>query len=114
VNNTPPGFLDSCLSLPGVVACGIRQPDRSVTCRRNGGTLSAAQVEQLINALAVAVDMLGHHHLESNTLTWTFDHARIHLARRFDGAMLALFTEYYPGQPAIDPVGLLHEFHQFI
>lgn len=92
-------FLDERLPLPGIVACAIRQPDRSIISRRDGDAMTTAQVEQAFSRMTVAAEGLKRHRFEINTLCWTFEHARVHLARRRDGAQLAVFAENIPGQP---------------
>lgn len=99
-------FLDERLPLPGIVACAIRLPDRSIVSRRDGDALTTAQVEQCLSRLAVAAEGLKRHRLDVKTLCWTFDYARIHLTRRPDGAQLAVFSENIPGEPPNE--GALH------
>jgi hypothetical protein len=99
-------FLDERLPLPGIVACAIRQPDRSIISRRDGDALTTTQVEQALSRLTLAAEGLKRHRFEVRTICWTFDQARIHLARRFDGAQLAVFSENIPGQPPNE--GALH------
>ena len=105
-------FLDERLPLPGIVACAIRLPDRSIVSRRDGDALTTAQVEQCLSRLAVAAEGLKRHRFEVKTLCWTFDYARIHLTRRADGASLAVFSENIPGEPANEGAQhLIHAFH---
>jgi hypothetical protein len=92
-------FLDERLPLPGIVACAIRLPDRSIVSRRDGDAMTTAQVEQCLSRLAVAAEGLKRHRFEVKTLCWTFDQARIHLTRRPDGAQLAVFSANIPGEP---------------
>lgn len=99
-------FLDERLPLPGIVACAIRLPDRSIITRRDGDAMTTAQVEQCLSRLAVAAEGLKRHRFEVKTLCWTFDQARIHLTRRPDGAQLAVFSANIHGEPPND--GALH------
>ena len=91
-------FLDERLPLPGIVACAIRLPDRSVISRRDGDALTTAQVEQAFSRLTVAVEGLKRHRFVPRTLCWTFEQARIHLTQRPDGSQLAVFSERQPDQ----------------
>jgi hypothetical protein len=47
--------------------------------------------------LALAADSLGYHGIQPTRLCWVFEHSRIHLALRRDGACLAFFVENRPG-----------------
>ena len=104
-------FLNERLPLPGIVACAVRQADRSIVSRRDGDALTTAQVEQMLSRLAAAAEGLKGHCFEGRSMCWTFDQARIHLSRRPDGAALAVFCENIPGQPP-DP-GALHLIQAF-
>lgn len=86
-------FLDAHLPQPGVVAAAIRLPDRRVLSRRDGDALTTAQVEQALAHFALAAEGLRRQRLESRRLCWSFERARVQLARRGDGAVLVLFTE---------------------
>ncbi len=105
-------FLDERLPLPGIVACAIRLPDRSVLTRRDGDAMTTAQVEQCLSRLSVAAEGLKRHRFEVKTLCWTFDQARIHLARRHDGAQLAVFSASLPGEPSNE--GAKHLIAEFL
>jgi hypothetical protein len=106
-------FLDQQLPQPGVVACAIRLPDRSILCRLGGDAISKAQVEQVLTRMALAADGLKRHRFATQSLCWTFDRARIHLTHRPDGAMLAVFCENVPGQSVDFGVQRLQmPFHQ--
>ena len=70
-----------------------------------------AQVEQALSRLALAADSLGYHGIQPIRLCWVFEHTRIHLALRRDGACLAFFVENRPGATAKleAPAGGVHE-----
>jgi hypothetical protein len=108
-------FLDERLPLPGIVACAIRRPDRSIVSRRDGDALTTAQVEQCLSRLTVAAEGLKRHRFEVKTLCWTFDQARIHLTRRADGAQLAVFSENFPDEPPNEGAQhLITAFHELM
>ena len=90
-------FLDRNLPLPGLAACSVRLAERSYESRCYGEWFAAAQVEQTLNRLALAADSLGPPGTQPTRLCWVFEHARVHLALRGDGACLALFVENRPG-----------------
>ena len=111
MNQPTEDFLNASLPLPGIIACAIRLPDRSLVTRRDGEALTIAHVEQTVARLALATENFKRHHLETHTLCWTFDQARIHLTRRPDNALLFVFSENRPGQPPNeDAMRLLQSF----
>ncbi len=75
-----------------------------------GDWFSAAQVEQAVGRLAIAADSLGYHGIQPARLCWVFEHSRVHLALRPDGACLALFVENRPGAGGGKLESLLEEF----
>lgn len=103
-------FLDRNLPLPGVAACSARLADRSFVSRCYGDWFTAAQIEQALNRLALAADSLGYHGIQPSRLGWFFEHSRIHLALRRDGACLAFFVENRPGVTNPKLEGLREEF----
>ena len=103
-------FLDRNLPLPGVAACSARLADRTFISRCYSDWFTAAQVEQALSRLALAADSLGYHGIQPTRLCWVFEHSRIHLALRGDGACLAFFVENRPGVTDPKLEGLLEEF----
>jgi hypothetical protein len=103
-------FLDHNLPLPGVAACSARLADRTFVSRCYGDWFTAAQVEQALSRLALAADSLGYHGIQPNRLCWVFEHSRIHLALRRDGACLAFFVENRPGVTTPKLEAVLEEF----
>jgi hypothetical protein len=103
-------FLDRELPLPGLAACSVRLADRTFVTRCYGDWFTSAQVEQVLNRLALAADSLGYHGIQPTRLGWVFEHSRIHIALRRDGACLGLFVENRPGVTTPKLEGLLEEF----
>jgi hypothetical protein len=108
------GFLDRSLPLPGVAACCVRLADRTFVSRCYGDWFTSGQVEQALGRIALAADDLGYHGIQPVRLCWVFEHSRIHLALRRDGACLALFVENRPGNtdPTLD--ALVEEFAELV
>ena len=102
-------LLDRNLPLPGLGACSVRLADRTYMTHCYGDWFAPAQVEQALSRLALAADSLGYHGIQPIRLCWVFQHARIHLALRQDGACLAFFVENRPGTNA-KLASLLEEF----
>jgi len=103
-------FLSHRLSLPGVAAWGARLADRTVLSHCFSDWFSTEQVEQTLARLALSADGLNYHGIQPVRLCWVFDHARIHLALRRDGACLALFVENRPGATNAKLEDILAEF----
>ena len=97
MKDTLQDFLDRNLPLPGVAACSTRLADRSFVSRCYSDWFTTAQVEQALSRLALAADSLGYHGIQPARLCWVFEHSRIYLALRRDGACLAFFVENRPG-----------------
>jgi len=103
-------LLDHHLPLPGIAACSARLVDRSFVSHCYGDWFTAAQAEQALSRLALAADSLGYHGIQPDRLCWVFEHSRIHLALRPDGACLAFFVENRPGIAAAKLEAVLEEF----
>jgi hypothetical protein len=103
-------FLDRNLPVPGLAACSVRLADRTFVSRCYSDWFTSAQVEQALSRLALAADSLGYHGIQPLRLGWVFEHSRIHLALRPDGACLAFFMENRPGVTNPKLEGLLEEF----
>ena len=103
-------FLDRNLPLPGVAACSARLVDRTVMSHCYSDWFTPAQVEQALSRLALAADSLSYHGIQPNRLCWVFEHSRIHLALRPDGACLAFFVENRPGVTNARLEAVLAEF----
>ena len=103
-------FLDRNLPLPGLAASSVRLADRTFVTRCYSDWFTVAQVEQVLGRLALAADSLGYHGIQPTRLGWVFEHSRIYLALRGDGACIAFFLENRPGVITPKLEGLLEEF----
>jgi hypothetical protein len=103
-------FLDRNLPLPGVAACCARLVDRTFVSHCYTDWFTTAQVEQALSRLALAADSLGYHGIQPARLCWVFEHSRIHLTLRGDGACLAFFVENRPGVANDKLQAVLEEF----
>jgi hypothetical protein len=110
MNEALQAFLDRNLPLPGVAACSVRLADRTFVSRCHSDWFTTAQVEQAVGRLAMAADSLGYHGIQPARLCWVFEHSRIHLALRRDGACLAFFAENRPGVTNAKLESVLEEF----
>jgi hypothetical protein len=103
-------FLDRNLPLPGVAACSARLVDRTFVNHCYSDWFTPTQVEQALSRLALAADSLGYHGIQPTRLCWIFEHSRIHLALRRDGACLAFIVENRPGVTNDKLLAMLEEF----
>ncbi len=103
-------FCETRLPFPGLAAWAARHPDRTMTNQCFANWLTPARVEQSLTRLALAAESLHHQRLDPVRLCWVFEHIRLHLAIRPDGACLALFVENRPGLPPATPEGVLDDF----
>lgn len=98
------------LPQPGLAAWGARLPDHAVASHCYSDWFAPQQIEQALTRLALAAGSLRQHKFEPLRLCWVFEHARIHLALRRDGACLAFFVENRPGLSTTALERLLEEF----
>ena len=96
--------------MPGVAAWCARLTDRTLASQCYTDWFRPAQVEQALSRVALAAESLAQHQIQPLKLCWTFEHARIYLACRPDGACLAMFVENRPDAPAAAVENVLHEF----
>jgi hypothetical protein len=103
-------LLDAQLPLPGVAAYAVRMPDFAVGQESFGDWFSADQIAQFLGRMIQTVENLRRHQIEPVRLCWVFEHARVHLAARPDGACLALFVEHRPDVPIAEISQILNGF----
>ena len=105
-------FLGERLPFPGLAAWSARLADRTVASHCYSDWFAGKQAEQTLGRLVLAADSLGKHRILPVRLCWVFEHARIFLGLRHDGACLALFVENRPDLPRAAAEGVLDEFTQ--
>ena len=103
-------LLGQRLPLPGVAAWAARLPDMSLVHHAYSDWFNGPQLEQIAGRLALAAEGLSAHGLQPVRLSWVFEHARIHLALRRDGACLAFFLENRQGPPSAKIEAVFDEF----
>jgi hypothetical protein len=100
-------FLAQRLPLPGIAAWALRLADRTVASQCFENWFTRPQVEEVLTRITLAADNIEGH---PYGLSWTFERARILLARRGDGACLALFVENRSNLDTAPLQELLNEF----
>ncbi len=103
-------LLDAQLPLPGVAAYAVRLPDLAVGQESFGDWFTPDQVAHFLARMIQAVENLRRHQLDPVRLCWVFEHARVHLALRPDGACLALFVENRPDVQVEEITQLIKHF----
>ncbi|HVM51405.1 MAG TPA: hypothetical protein VMU04_25465 [Candidatus Acidoferrum sp.] len=90
-------FLSQRLPLPGVAAWALRLANSRILSHCYTDWVSPDQVGQALSRLVLSADGFSYHGIRPTRVCWVFEHARLHLALRSDGACLALFVENRPG-----------------
>jgi len=112
MNGSLEEFLAGRLPFPGLAAWSARLSDHTTTSHCYSDWFAAQQAEQTLGRLALAADSLGNHRIQPVRLSWVFEHARIYLGLRRDGACLALFVENRPDLSPTAAENVLDEFAQ--
>jgi hypothetical protein len=94
----------------GLAAWGARLPDRTLASHCYTDWFAGPQVERVVGRLALAAESLTHHDIRPRRMSWVFEHARVCLALREDGACLALFVENRPDLPSSELERVLDAF----
>lgn len=89
-------FLASRVPFPGLAAMGVRTANHALVTQSYCDWLPISHADQALELLAPTAGALPGHQIEPLRLCWVFEHLRIHLALRRDGASLALFVENGP------------------
>jgi hypothetical protein len=97
----------------GLAAWGALLPDRTVAGHCYSDWFAAPQIEHIMGRLALAAESLTHHGIAPRRMSWVFEHARVWLAMRPDGACLALFVENRPDLPRSELDRVLDAFTRF-
>ena len=84
------------LELPGAAAWCVCTPEHTYEHHGYTDWFKPAQLESIVSKLATAMEGLRQRQIEPAQLCWVFEHARLLLAQRADGATLALFVENRP------------------
>jgi hypothetical protein len=103
-------FLEKHLPLEGLVAWSARSPASPPSSHSYNEWLSLVQLEQALDSLELAAKNLNSHGIHPLQLCSVFEHLRIYLSLREDGACLALFVENRPTQASDALNHLLEDF----
>ena len=109
MNTAVPQWLSSHTAIPGLLACGLRQPDGSFICHSNDNNLPAAGVERILGSFEILQASVSAGNVAPRWSTWSFEQGHIRFVARPDGWLLGLLAS--PGSPAFEQLdSLSHEF----
>jgi len=85
-------WVEKAAAASGVLACGIRRADRSLTVRSARTEFPAAQMEQTMRKFYEAVYALQQNQIPTERVRWTFETAELRCAARPGGVMAVLLV----------------------
>jgi len=103
-------WLASHLPFPGLLGWSARSRDHTCASHCYVNWLAASQLDQAFARLSDTANLLGGAQDGNARLSWTFEHLRIHLAFRSDGASLALFVQNRADNPSLAAEAVLEQF----
>ena len=104
-------WLRNHTQIPGVIACGVRYPDKSTFTRVYSNEISEATTESALRCIAETFLAMKNQKFTGPRLCWTFENALLHCFARSDGICLGVFTSKDPQVAAPDKLNkLIAEF----
>ena len=85
-------WLKENAHLGGVLACGVRYPDKSVFSQVYDQKFHQHKIEEIWSSVAETFQSLKLQRLPTTRLKWTFDEAFLHCVVRNDGVHLCVLT----------------------
>lgn len=104
-------WLSKNARLPGVLACGVRYPDRTAFTQTWSSQLVVAALENAWRCAADAFQVLQLNRLTGEWVRWVYDQAYLYCTRRPDGIFLGLITSKDP--LSFDPVEIQRLLAEF-
>ena len=92
MSTTIQSWIREAAATRGVLACGLRKADRSVTVKSNSPEFSAAHMEKSMSKLFDAVLALQQNQLPTDRVCWSFETVQLHCATRSGDRMAVLLT----------------------
>lgn len=102
--------LETRLALPGVAAWCVCSADGAYHEHVVTDWFKTEQIQALVSQLAETVEGLHSRKIEPQRVCCIFEHARIFLAQRGDGVVLALFVE---NRPSLNPAEIHRALDEF-
>ena len=85
-------WLEQAAASRGLLACGFRKADRSLTVKSISKEFPDAQMEQTIRKLFEAVYALQQNQIPTERVRWSFETAQLHCVARPGGVMAVLLV----------------------
>lgn len=90
---TIPSWIEQAAAGRGVLACGFRRADRTLTVKSNHPDFPEAQMEQTVRKLFEAVYALQQNQIPTERVRWSFETAQLHCVARPGGVMAVLLVD---------------------
>ena len=102
-------WMQRVSTVPGMLACVVRNTDQSLVAQSYDGQLPIPRLQNAVRDMMDIAQALWENRLGTERLRWTFARGRVHCTARPDGAMAALLVSpEMELSPEVD--GLLSEF----
>lgn len=85
-------WIEQAAAGRGMLACGFRKADRSLTVKSSSPDFPAAQMEQTMRKLFEAVYALQQNQIPTERVRWMFETAQLHCVARPGGVMAVLLV----------------------
>ena len=85
-------WLEQAAACRGLLACGFRKADRSLTVKSCSADFPAPQMEQTMRKLFEAVYALQQNQIPTDRVRWHFETAQLHCVARPGGVMAVLLV----------------------
>lgn len=92
MNEAIPAWMDKCAAARGVIACGVRNADRSVSVRSVRVEFPDSDAEQALRKVYEGVLALQQNQLHTNRVCWRFESADVHCTAKPGGTMAMILT----------------------
>ncbi len=105
-------WLTETMKISGVLACGVRSPDRRTFTRSGSPQFTPVALEQACRCLADTFQIINANRFPSGLVRWVYENTFVYGSVRHDGLCLALLTRR--NAPEIQPADLeriIAEFH---
>jgi len=102
-------WLAARATAPGMLACGVRLPDRACLCHSFSETCPRENLEKILHQLAYTQSSLANDGFAPRWSTWTFERGLVRLVLRPDGVLLGLVVQS-GAEAAPNPDPLSEEF----
>jgi len=105
MKNTPQQWLAGRASPPGMLACGMRRPDRKVICHSLEDICPVNQMERILTQFESVRSIITAGKMAPRWTTWAFEQGQIRYVERPDGWLLGLVIRTDSDAfPKLDPL----------